>query len=417
MRLDRKAFGRIATTFVATAMLAAFAAVPAMAEGSAVQTGDTFGTPITDIEINKVVKKPKNAIMPNVTFSFTVDKAEKDEAEGALLEDSATGTGTGGSTVTLDVYNGMVGGVYLDADAKDGQVTFSGTGNYGVGSAILTGSFKLSIDPSKFTHAGVYKYVVKEEALATPIEGLDIDSNARYLYVYVENPENGETGMQVVGAVVKDATGKTDNFTNTYLNNGTTDKVNELYISKTVTGQLGSKSEEFAFTIIISSNVGVTGAEGTAEQYYAVVEKWDTKGSADTSDDEWVTDTQAAGTTAGVITLNSGLTPNNFKLKDNQRLHIYGLSDHDQYTIVETAAGQNGYTTSVDAGIGNDPSTDNKTVTGDVDPTGSIQNIVYTNRRDSVTPTGVLLNVAPYALMVIIAAAGCFVFLRKRRDD
>ena len=44
-------------------------------------------------------------------------------------------------------------------------------------------------------------------------------------------------------------------------------------------------------------------------------------------------------------------------------------------------------------------------------------NMTFINTRDAVSPTGIVMNVAPYALLVVVAAAGCFVFMRKRRED
>lgn len=43
--------------------------------------------------------------------------------------------------------------------------------------------------------------------------------------------------------------------------------------------------------------------------------------------------------------------------------------------------------------------------------------IEFNNSRNSSTPTGIVMNVAPYALLVVVAVAGCFVFLRKRNED
>ena len=43
--------------------------------------------------------------------------------------------------------------------------------------------------------------------------------------------------------------------------------------------------------------------------------------------------------------------------------------------------------------------------------------VEFTNDREASTPTGIVMNVAPYALLVVIAAAGCLVFLRKRDED
>ena len=43
--------------------------------------------------------------------------------------------------------------------------------------------------------------------------------------------------------------------------------------------------------------------------------------------------------------------------------------------------------------------------------------VTITNTKETVNPTGVVMDIAPYALLVVVAAAGCFVFLRKRRED
>ena len=46
-----------------------------------------------------------------------------------------------------------------------------------------------------------------------------------------------------------------------------------------------------------------------------------------------------------------------------------------------------------------------------------VNSVTVTNDRDAVSPTGLIMDIAPYVLLVVVAAAGCFVFLRKRRED
>ena len=79
------------------------------------------------------------------------------------------------------------------------------------------------------------------------------------------------------------------------------------------------------------------------------------------------------------------------------------------YTVSETDYRSSGYTTKIN---------DNEVrevvnVTYDADN----NDIAVVNTRNAVSPTGIVMNVAPYALLVVVAAAGCFVFLRKRRED
>ena len=81
MKLSRKNVGRIATTFLATAMLASLTAVPAMAvdgDGTGGETGDnvvwTDGE-IKDgnkIEIAKELWKREDVATPNVDFNLYV---------------------------------------------------------------------------------------------------------------------------------------------------------------------------------------------------------------------------------------------------------------------------------------------------------------------------------------------------------
>ena len=43
--------------------------------------------------------------------------------------------------------------------------------------------------------------------------------------------------------------------------------------------------------------------------------------------------------------------------------------------------------------------------------------MVVTNIREAANPTGLVMDIAPYVLLVVAAAAGCFIFMRKRRED
>ena len=419
MKLSRKNVGRIATTFLATAMLASLTAVPAMAVDSVpispvtpaqqIQTGENDAA-LTFIGINKLLNKPENAYAPNVEFTFSVAKADSDLADGALLEnETATGI-MNGENIEIEVYNGVTGGVYVDtADqaVNNGVASFAPSVS-DIGNTTIASQAKFAINNTKFTHAGVYKYILTEQANPTDdinYEGITNDIEpTRELYVYVR--ENDEGKYEVYGAVVKGTDDdKTDHFTNTYLGGGTDPDNNELIISKEVTGEMGNKTNQFAFYIYIS------GGEG--EWYKAVYQKT-------TDGQNWVTDTSKGEN--GVVTIQANQNYD-FKLAHNERIYIYGLSDSDNYNITEVRANQDNYVTTVkgyeedeDYLISNDEVSNQ--VNGSVNPDAtSVKDIHFVNTRDAVSPTGIVMNVAPYALLVVIAAAGCFVFLRKRDED
>ena len=49
---------------------------------------------------------------------------------------------------------------------------------------------------------------------------------------------------------------------------------------------------------------------------------------------------------------------------------------------------------------------------------GKVCNIVeFTNNRDAVTPTGIVMSFAPYILLVALAGVFAVLFLRKRRHE
>ena len=77
MKLSRKNVGRIATTFLATAMLASLTAVPAMAEdGDGNQDDQTTATYQNDtFSLTKTLTKPVGVYTPAVTFTFTISEA------------------------------------------------------------------------------------------------------------------------------------------------------------------------------------------------------------------------------------------------------------------------------------------------------------------------------------------------------
>ena len=112
----------------------------------------------------------------------------------------------------------------------------------------------------------------------------------------------------------------------------------------------------------------------------------------------------------GTAVLESG-QEYEFTLGHNDTVHIYGLSATDTYTIVETQA--DGYTTTI---TGADTMTEStRTSSGNV--ATADDNVVYTNTKQVSTPTGVVLNIAPYIAMVALAGVLAFVFLRRRHNN
>ena len=388
MKLSKN-LGRIATTFLATAMLASVAAVPAFAEGA-----------VTSVSIGKTVTTDGNTFAPKANYTF---KVENGEAGTYTYKENGT-----------------------DASAKEvmagiGGLTVTGTSSAPSGDTPTT-SYELqdatiSIDAETFKNVkpGIYHYVVSEEAGS--VQGMTYDTSRYDLYVYVLNGSTGINDHYVAYVVAVEQVVDTNEESDTYgqlipgtdkatkmtfENDYDTDNtlLHDVTITKSVQGTMGDKvNDTFNF------NVTVTGDDG--EVFYIEYK---------TSQNDQVQK----------VAVNSGASTEIKGLKDTGTITIYSLDADDTYQIVENTNGSGkGYDVYVDstytANESYDANTDGKTEkkndTGKVPMGNADQNIAFYNVKNGNVATGVMMDIAPYALLVVAAAAGCFVFLRKRRED
>lgn len=223
-------------------------------------------------------------------------------------------------------------------------------------------STTFTITAEKFTKPGIYRYTVTETANPLP-DGMTLAS-AKTLLVYVEqvNGVNSIAAVIVDGVDEKDKTDFT--FTNTY-------DTNNVTVKKVISGNQANMSGEWEFEITVTGQTG---------------EKF--------------------ATSKDGVVLESG-EPTKVKLGHNQTITIYGLSAKDTYTVKETYANTDGYETKID-GV--------KTTTGETSGNAAEKDvsIEYENKKEIATPGGVIMTIAPYALMVVLAGAFAVVFLSRR---
>lgn len=115
------------------------------------------------------------------------------------------------------------------------------------------------------------------------------------------------------------------------------------------------------------------------------------------------------GDTNQEFSFNNG----NFKLKNGQEKEFmvkYG----EAFTVTETDANKNGYTTSYKVDDGD--AKDGGTCT--IEAIKANTTITFTNEKTIQPPNGIITTIAPYAIMVVLAAgAGVyFVYSRRRRN-
>ena len=364
----RKNLGRVASTIVATALLASVATVPAFA---AAVTGDGE-TAVSSFTITKHLTKEEKTMTPDVSFTFTVDAAENvNETRNEIPVSDGI---EGGVTVSTDDASAD----FVPGDSLDNRTDLTDTVTY-------------NVNVGSFTLPGIYKYTITEDEVT--YDGITKDSNVLNLYVYVVN---GANGIEVAYTELVDPDGgegsteeapkeaKIDNFTNDYDSDGT--DLHDLTLYKVVSGNAANMSEEFTF------NVTVNGEKN--EKYYVEIGTY--------------ADGVFTATANRTQILTSG-TSGEFTLGNGDAIKVYGLDSNDKYTIEEEDDNTNGYKLKIDDANDEDGIKEG-TITADT-------TVKYENAKNASTPTGIVMNVAPYALLVVVAVAGCFVFLRKRNED
>ena len=357
MKLN-KTMGRVATTLVATAMLASVAVVPAFAEGDPQLTvGENKDT----VSFTKAIDMTNatGAGVPNMTFKFNV-------TDGA-----ATG----------DIKAGDADTQIVDEDSTTDGIQISAPNN-----GQQTTSIDIGFDMTKFSAPGTYSYTLQEVASGVP--GMSDDTTKYTLNVVVVNatPDDPNGTYVIQSAALGNGESKTATITDRYT-------TYDLTLDKTVTGDFGNKNTSFAFTISFDSN-----------------------------DDNAVSFTRS-DTNASVSFENSAASVE-VSLKHGETVTFTGLPAGVTYNISE-AENENdtGYTTTITGnGVNYSEGAEEisgTTANGDVVVNESASDVAvhYENNKASSPATGIVMNVAPYALLVVVAAAGCFVFMRKRRED
>lgn len=346
----------LAASTMSLALLAGVTVMPAMAAGVTSNANGIDGITVTD-----VVNTDGNTYAPNTSMTIVVT-----EGTGGTFND-----GNGTVTAVEGIEGGLTGTTITFApDAGELGTSYTETGT-------------LAVDDSVFEAPGVYHYVVSQ-AQGT-YEGIAYDTTTYDVYLYVVNNDD-YSDLYVAHAVsIKNGeTGKSDiQFVNDY--GKTSDTTHDVTVTKQVTGTHGNTTtQDFTFNVSVA---------GGANEIYKVVVK------------------NTAGAAEDVRTITSGAEPIQVSIKHTGSITIYGLSATDSYTISETNGKDLGYT------VTNNKSEDGLggTVTGVTTRDG--ENYTVTNHKDASTPTGVIMNVAPYALMVVIAVAGVAVFMRKRVED
>lgn len=342
--------------------IAAFVLAGTMAIGmsATVFAADPSSEALKDKEkFTKTFITDGDTYQPAATFTFT-------QPTGAAPTDNEEVSG-------IPVSNGEGGPVVTLGEAKFEAATTIGPKTKDVS---ITYGDLTNVVP------GVYKYSFNEETSSNT--NIKCDTATKYLYVFVALDEKG--GKTVTGASMSDGTSKkVAGITNEYgKDEKGNDTLHDLTITKDITGDMANVNETFTF------KVKVTSADGKAK-YKVVVTR---KGEVDS--------------TITSIDANTETSINDIGKGDS--IKIYSLAKNDTYTVEEVEANTNGYTAKINGEADADGKTEGKVADAD-------EEVNYDNYKKAATPTGIIMNYAPYIAMLAAACVLAVVFFNRRRED
>ncbi len=381
----RKNLGRVASTIVATALLASVATVPAFAA----EIGDGVATSAdNNIKIKQDidVSGAEDANNPEVIFTYKIE----------------ANTDTNGSDSSLPVYAGIMPtgqtGDWTVQSVFDGTETKSGT--------VVSDTFEIDFTNVAWSGVGVYRYKLTQ---SNDNKAVDLDDNTvRYLDVYVGNADTG-AGYKVMhyvlstdGKLIYDKDGDGDNTYDHGTKSGgfTADyDTYTLTVKKYVTGDMGNKNDDFAFTVKFTNLPdGVKVYNGTTNV------DGDVTGTLSDGETITITGIPAVGKDGNAVS---------YVVSEKFATNLGYSTEYEVNANINAWDGTNA-TNPTSKPDGTDTTMTAASQDMNADETNCIE---FNNSRNSSTPTGIVMNIAPYALLVVVAVAGCFVFLRKRNED
>lgn len=392
---------------------------------------------------------------PNIIYSYAVAPfAEENQGKPLAATVTDDGEHNDDVPVTVTVNNGIAGGVRnttIIFSSDNALVTAAEKG------AEFERSANMAVDLSKFTHAGIYRYVITESSSPAP-ESVGMDartsdySNVRYLDVYIKNSAAG-TGLELSGAVIfktdaKDTstipnnatdaitttTDKTTGFepgVNTdpdgdgkidYTADKTVDRYTtyDFTVTKEITGAFADKTNEFPFYVNVENsiaNAAFTYTKDDTESFHNA-----------TADGEKVTLGNAA------FTIGEDAKTSSLALKNGESIKLVGVPSNqtdaltvgvkefnnteDKYTAsakAKNAAGADIDLVLTDTDLVKDDTAALTPVFGVKANDTKAQTIKITNKMADISETGVVLRFAPYALM-LGAGVALFIILKVRKN-
>ncbi len=409
-----------------TALMAAtaFAGVgtPVLAAAGTNYGATIEGTKTTTFD--KFLVMDTQANVPNATFTYavTAGNAKAYDVAGKKFQvlagvdaDKVTMAGVGAADAAANSI------VFKQGDGSDTHDTTKDAyvKDLAAGKKYALKTATLDFSKVQFTEPGVYRYIITESGTN---QGITNDADlTRVLDVYVNDASADVDGtftkkLTIAGYVLHSnendepdvaagadfgSTGayvatKSQGFTNSY-------DTSDLTLRKQVTGNQASRDKYFEFTLNIAAAQPNT-------KYDVVIDDADATSKANAA----TIDANAGQTNVTSITTDgAGKATQKFYLQHGQQVTVQGLAKDTTYTVTENTEDYKSTANTKDA-----PVVDTKADTEAAPVDGTIVSTDLTtgflNTRDGVIPTGVIMAVAPFAVVTILGGAGIVTMVMKK---
>ena len=363
--------------------------------------GLSADTPCKTFTFDKYLILDKNYNVPDATFNFELAASTTHESEGTK-EGIVTGVKFGGdaisSTNQINVEFSHTDTTYTNADLpSDYNVTLTAD------QKCVKKSATIDFSGVAFTEPGIYEYTLTENIAGTG--SASVDDITRYLYVLVEDDSTAtEDHLKLAGYFLStaglDASAKSDGFRNRYPSF-------TLTFGKEVTGNQGSKDKYFKFTLKTTTDIpdtdvfAVDMTNATTNPTKTTATVYEASVMADANDVITITGAQ----------LKAG---KDFYLQDGDYITILGLPENLAYEVTEVS--EDDYTAANGISAANSSLDYDGTAGYDALsdlPSGTISANVYTgftNNKEGVIPTGIILSALPVIIVGIVVAGGVVFF-------
>lgn len=313
---------------------------------------------------------------PSDMTSVTVTKLYKLDGDGVSPAETFTLRQTDSEVVDSEATTAPALGTITGASFGEGAATAEGA------------SGKITIALPTYEKVGIYKYTLEEVAGKTA--GVSYYGNEIKLVVTVVNDGTGKVRVAAVhteaendkggfDSITKGEGGKSDTFANTY-------KANELEVSKTVTGNMGDKDKYFTFHVTFTKN--------SNEDAPTLIKYEDATGEH-------------------TLTFTGGTVTKEFTLKNDSEMHFTNVPAGVTYTVSEESYATDGYKTYIGS-----ETEENEKRSAEGTATTEKAAVAFINHKGGDVDTGVILDNAPYILMLAVVAGGAMTLvIKKRREE